>query len=66
MVRAIADRDGGIGCDQLIMLEHSDRADIFMRIFNAQGGEVDACGNATRCALVRCYRRKRGVPRLNH
>ena len=49
MVRAIADRDSGIGCDQLIMLEHSKRADIFMRIFNAQGGEVDACGNATRC-----------------
>ncbi len=48
-VRAIADRGQGIGCDQIILLEHSDRADIFMRIFNAQGGEVDACGNATRC-----------------
>ncbi len=49
MVRAIADRETGIGCDQLILLEHSDRADIFMMIYNAKGGEVDACGNATRC-----------------
>jgi diaminopimelate epimerase len=49
MARAIADRETGIGCDQLILLEHSDQADIFMRIFNAEGGEVDACGNATRC-----------------
>ena len=49
MVRSICERETGIGCDQLILLEHSDRADIFMRIYNAQGGEVDACGNATRC-----------------
>ena len=47
--RAIADRAGGIGCDQLIALESSPRADIFMRIWNADGGEVSACGNATRC-----------------
>ncbi len=47
--RRIADRAGGIGCDQLIGLEASDRADAFMRIWNADGGEVDACGNATRC-----------------
>ncbi len=49
LARAISDRNTGIGCDQLILLEHSRRADIFMRIFNAEGGEVDACGNATRC-----------------
>lgn len=47
--RAIADRHLGIGCDQLILIEPSDRADVRMRIFNADGGEVDACGNATRC-----------------
>eukprot|EP01030_Chromulinospumella_sphaerica_P017129 gene17129-16951_t len=47
--RRIADRASGIGCDQLIGLEVSDRADAFMRIWNADGGEVDACGNATRC-----------------
>ncbi len=48
-VRKVADRDHGIGCDQLIILEPSDEADLFMRIFNADGAEVDACGNATRC-----------------
>lgn len=47
--RAIADRASGIGCDQLIAIEPSDTADAFMRIWNADGGEVDACGNATRC-----------------
>ncbi|MDR3512668.1 MAG: diaminopimelate epimerase [Caulobacteraceae bacterium] len=47
--RAIADRGRGIGCDQLIAIEPSSRADAFMRIWNADGGEVEACGNATRC-----------------
>ena len=36
--RAIADRRTGIGCDQLILLEPSERADLRMRIFNADGG----------------------------
>lgn len=48
-VRAIADRRTGIGCDQLIIIEPSNVADARMRIFNADGGEVGACGNATRC-----------------
>src|SRR3546814_6525645 len=43
---AIADRRPGIGCDQLILLEPSANADVKMRIFNADGGEVEACGNA--------------------
>jgi diaminopimelate epimerase len=47
--RAIADREGGIGCDQLIGIEASPRADAFMRIWNADGGEVEHCGNAARC-----------------
>src|SRR3546814_5912878 len=47
--RAMADRHLGIGCDQLILIGPSDRADVRMRIFNADGSEVDACGNATRC-----------------
>ncbi len=37
------------GCDQLVVLEGSDVSDCFMRIYNADGGEVDACGNVTRC-----------------
>lgn len=48
-VRAIADRKSGVGCDQLIVLEPARDADAFMRIYNADGGEVEACGNATRC-----------------
>ncbi len=47
--RAIADRTTGIGCDQLIVLEPSTRADVTMRIWNSEGGEVESCGNATRC-----------------
>ena len=47
--RAIARRDGGIGCDQLIAIEPSPKADAFMRIWNADGGEVEQCGNAARC-----------------
>ena len=49
---AIADRRTGIGFDQLILLEPSNVADVKMRIFNADGGEVEACGNATRCIAL--------------
>lgn len=45
---ALADRHSGIGCDQLILLQPSDRADLLMRIFNPDGAEASACGNATR------------------
>jgi diaminopimelate epimerase len=46
---AIADRETGIGCDQLIVLEPSKVADVRMRIYNNNGGEVESCGNASRC-----------------
>ena len=46
---AIADRKDGIGCDQLIAITGSHTADAQMRIWNADGGEVEACGNAARC-----------------
>jgi diaminopimelate epimerase len=52
LARAIADRRTGIGCDQLILLEPSDAADLRMRIFNSDGGEVGACGNASRCVAL--------------
>ncbi|TCM21624.1 diaminopimelate epimerase [Novosphingobium sp. PhB165] len=48
LAAALADRHTGIGCDQLIVLAPSDRGDFRMRIFNADGSEVEACGNATR------------------
>ena len=50
--RAIADRHSGIGCDQLILVEPSTRADARMRIWNADGGEVGSCGNAARCVAL--------------
>src|SRR5437868_4526828 len=50
--RAIADRRTGVGCDQVILLEPSDVADVRMRIWNSDGGEVEACGNATRCVAL--------------
>jgi diaminopimelate epimerase len=50
--KELADRKSGIGCDQLIMLEPSDTADVRMRIFNHDGGEVESCGNATRCVVA--------------
>ena len=51
LAKAIADRRTGVGCDQLIVLEPSDRADLKMRIWNSDGGEVQSCGNATRCVV---------------
>lgn len=51
LARAIANRRTGIGCDQLIVLEPSDSADLKMRIWNSDGGEVESCGNATRCVV---------------
>lgn len=48
-LRHIAERKRGIGCDQIITLRSSSQAHVFMQIHNADGSEVDACGNATRC-----------------
>jgi diaminopimelate epimerase len=50
--RAIADRREGIGCDQLILIEPSTQADARMRIWNSDGSEVEACGNATRAVAL--------------
>jgi diaminopimelate epimerase len=50
--RSLADRRTGIGCDQVILLEPSDVADVRMRIWNADGSEVGACGNASRCVAL--------------
>jgi diaminopimelate epimerase len=60
-VRALADRRTGIGCDQVIVLEQPRHpaAQVLMRIYNADGGEAEACGNATRCVanLIHCETR---------
>ncbi len=48
--RAVADRRMGVGCDQVIVIEKAaNGADARMRIFNADGAEVESCGNAARC-----------------
>jgi diaminopimelate epimerase len=48
-VRAIADRARGVGCDQLIAIEPGEGVDARVRFWNADGEEVSACGNGTRC-----------------
>lgn len=48
----LADRHQGIGCDQVIVLKPSTCADFRMRIFNSDGGEVEACGNASRAVAL--------------
>jgi len=50
-VRRLADRHFGIGCDQLLVVEEATRPDVDFRyrIFNADGGEVEQCGNGARC-----------------
>ena len=50
-IRAIADRHFGVGCDQLLLVEKATQpdADFRYRIFNADGGEVEQCGNGARC-----------------
>ncbi len=63
--RAITDRRTGVGCDQLIVMEppRLPEAEVFMRIRNADGGEVEACGNATRC-IARLVMEERGPGRV--
>jgi diaminopimelate epimerase len=47
--RAIADRASGVGCDQIIAIAPSPTSEAFVRFWNADGEEVGACGNGTRC-----------------
>ena len=60
-VQFIADRHFGIGCDQLLLVEaaESDDVDFVYRIFNADGGEVEQCGNGARCFAV--FVREKGL-----
>ncbi|MFO1305385.1 MAG: diaminopimelate epimerase [Burkholderiales bacterium] len=52
-IRAMADRRFGIGCDQVLVVEPAQGdADFRYRIFNADGGEVEQCGNGARCFVV--------------
>ncbi|SFE25732.1 diaminopimelate epimerase [Nitrosomonas sp. Nm166] len=63
-IRLIADRHFGIGCDQILLVEKAvGQADFRYRIFNANGGEVEQCGNGARC-FVR-YVHDHGLTRKN-
>lgn len=59
-LRFIADRHFGIGCDQILLVEKSQRhdADFRYRIFNADGGEVEQCGNGARCFVRFVHEKK--------
>jgi len=59
LARAIADRKTGVGCDQLIVIEPSAKADVRMRIWNNEGFEVESCGNASRCIAEILFAEKR-------
>ncbi len=64
VARALADRRTGVGCDQLIVLERPTdaAATAFMRIFNPDGSESGACGNATRCVAHLLRQDGHGAP----
>ena len=58
-LRRIADRHLGVGCDQILVVERAEQpgADFRYRIFNADGGEVEQCGNGARCFVKFVHRR---------
>jgi diaminopimelate epimerase len=58
-VRFLCDRHFGVGCDQLLLIEpdETDAADVRYRIYNADGGEAQQCGNGARCIADYLYRR---------
>jgi diaminopimelate epimerase len=60
--RALADRQRGIGFDQALVLLPPRRSDtdVFYRVFNADGAEVEQCGNGARCVAALLHRRGRG------
>jgi len=60
-LRLLADRRLGVGCDQVLVVERPTRGDVDLRyrIYNADGGEVEQCGNGARCFVV--FARARGL-----
>ena len=60
-IRQLADRRRGVGCDQVLVVEAARSADtdFYYRIFNADGGEVEQCGNGARCFA--CFVRDQGL-----
>lgn len=52
LAREVCDPNYGVGADGLVLLEKSRKADLLMRIVNADGSEAEMCGNATRCVAL--------------
>lgn len=52
LMAALASRRTGVGCEGVILLQHSDKADFRMRFLNPDGTEVEMCGNGSRCAAA--------------
>src|SRR5437763_5231579 len=55
VARAVSDRHFGIGSDGLILILPSTKADVRMRMFNADGSEGEMCGNGVRCVAKYAY-----------
>ncbi len=66
IIRRIADRHRGVGCDQLIVLEEpkNKNADLFMAIYNSDGSRAGMCGNAARCIGAVELNKKAGALRI--
>ncbi|MEW6075216.1 MAG: diaminopimelate epimerase [Candidatus Omnitrophota bacterium] len=62
IARAVCQRKSGIGSDGLLVLGPSTRADVGMRVFNADGSEAEMCGNGARCVALYMYRFRRRKP----
>ena len=58
LTQIISDRHTGVGADGLILILPSQRADVCMRIFNADGSEAEMCGNGIRCVAKYTYEHK--------
>jgi diaminopimelate epimerase len=64
LARRICARKTGVGADGLLVMLSSHRGDLRMRIFNADGGEAEMCGNGIRCLVRYFYERKNACSRI--
>jgi len=58
LAQVVSDRHKGIGADGLILIARSEKADVLMRMFNADGSEAEMCGNGVRCLAKYSYEHK--------